>query len=234
MNAFSAQEEISFLNKMASKYGFKTTEHGVEICSFEMFTSCNFKFGWSTYFRDSKGFSSFWTIVNEVGPNYYSLNLNECKEEAFLFSIFSCIENISFLTPYKTDLITQLNGIFNVDYYSVLSFGAILKSEAPYTFKELRDFLSKISLPKKDSNLFVIYLSAIPLPIIRISEDKNNIYAQLVHHWEGNTPLYLRELTSKALREEIVLRISDRYTFTVEDIVRYDSKLREVFEGEIL
>ena len=234
MNAFSAQEEISFVNKMASKYGFKTTEHGVEICSFEMFTGCNFKFGWSTYFRDSKGFSSFWTIVNEVGPNYYSLNLNECTEEAFLFSIFSCIENISFLTPYKTDLVTQLNKIFNVDYYSVLSFGAILKSEAPYTFKELRDFLSQISLPKKDSTLFVIYLSATPLPIIRIAEDKNNIYAQLVNHWDGNTPLYLKELTNKALREEIVLRISDRYNFNVEETVIYDSKLEEKFKGKTL
>lgn len=230
MNAFSAQEEISFLNKMASKYGFKTTEHGVEICSFEMFTGCNFKFGWSTYFRDSKGFSGFWTIVNEVGPNYYSLNLNECTEEAFLFSIFSCVENISFLTPYKTDLVAQLNRIFNVDYYSVLSFGVLPKSEAPYTYKELRDFLSQISLPKKDSTLFVIYLSTTPLPIIRIAEDKNNIYAQLVNQWEGNTPLYLRGLTSKALREEIVMRISDKYNFTVEDIVRYDSKLQEKIE----
>ena len=230
MNAFSAQEEISFLDKMASKYGFKTTEHGVEICSFELFTGCNFKFGWSMYFRDSKGFSSFWTMVNEVGPNYYSLNLNECTEEAFLFSIFSCIENISFLTPYKMDLITQLNRIFNVDYYSVLSFGAIPKSKIPYTYKELKDFLSKISISKKDVTLFVIYLSTTPLPIIRISEDKNNIYAQLVHHWEGNTPLYLRELTSKALREEIVLRISDKYNFTVKETVIYDGKLQEKIE----
>lgn len=234
MSAFSAQEEISFLNKMASKYGFKTTEQGVEICSFEMFTGCNFKFGWSTYFRDSQGLSSFWTIVNEVGPNYYSLNLNECTEEAFLFSIFSCVENISFLTPYKTYLVTQLNRIFNVDYYSVLSFGAILKSEAPYTFKELKDFLSKISISKKDVTLFVIYLSTTPLPIIRIAEDENNIYAQLVNQWEGNTPLCLRELTSKALREEIVLRLADKYNFTVEETVIYDSKLEEKFKGETL
>ena len=234
MNAFSAQEEISFLNKMASKYGFKTTEHGVEICSFEMFTGCNFKFGWSTYFRDSKGFSSFWTIVNEVGPNYYSLNLNECTEEAFLFSIFSCIENISFLTPYKTDLITQLNRIFNADYYSVLSFGVIPKSEISYTYKELKDFLSKISISKKDVTLFVIYLSTTPLPIIRIAEDENNIYAQLVNQWEGNTPLCLRELTSKALREEIVLRIHDKYNFTIKETVTYDSKLEEKFKGKTL
>lgn len=101
---------------------------------------------------------------------------------------------------------------------------------APYTFKELRDFLSQISLPKKDSTLFVIYLSTTPLPIIRIGEDENNIYAQLVNHWEGNTPLYLRELTSKALREEIVLRISDRYNFTVEETVIYDVKLQEKIE----
>lgn len=227
MNVFFAQEEIDFLNTMASKYGFKTTEHGVEICSLEIASDYNFKLGWSTHFRDYQGLSSFWTVINSAGPNYESLHLMECKEESFLLSIFNCVEDIDISTSHKADLITQLNKIFNADYYNLLSFGAIPKSEIPYTYKELKDFLSKISITRKDATLFVMSFSDIPIPVIRISEDKNNIYAQLVNLRDGNTPFILKELTAKALRGEVVLRMSDKYNFTVEEIVRYDSKFAE-------
>lgn len=230
MSTFSAREEMDFLNKMASKYGFKTTEQGVEICSCEIDSGYNFKLGWSTYFRDFLGLSSFWIIENERRPNYSSLNLKECKEETFPLSIFSCVEDINILTPFKDNLITCLNKIFDTDYYSILSFGIILKSEAAYTYEELRDFLSQISIPRKDDNIFITCISATPLPIIRISEDKNNIYIQLVNMQDGNIPLCLKELNSKALREEIVIRVADKYDFTLEETVIYDSKLQEAFK----